>query len=457
MGLDTNIALGVKTPEIVNPLALYSKALGLQNATNQNAMAQYTLGKARREDADQNMLRQRLQGVDINTPEGQAKARNALLSIGNVKGAADLDKSILDRQNTQSQISERDFKRAKEGMDIFSGAIAPLVMNPAVSHNDVFTVGGRLEQMGLLNPTWKQSVPMNQAELPAYIRNIAMTLENGRKALELQAPKSEIKDVGNALQGFTTDKLTGQVTPGGILAQKTPEGWTRSADGKLSIEPGFLQGKKDIAAAGAPRVSMSVNTKGDTKYAEQRLGDRAKAMDEQEKKATAAYRANEALDRFVKASAGSTQGSLQPLMTGVQNMFASFGYEAKNLSDTRVMEQAIGDILQNKMAELGARGLTDRDMETLKNALPRIAVDRKAREDVARIVKTSNEAVIDEYAEARKSEMETYPEIAGKVPEPKWFKDYAQRKASDVSAPPSGISADLWKAMTPQEKKLWKK
>ena len=56
MALDPNIALGVKSLELPNPLAQYGQLAQIQNAQNQNALAQFQLGSARRTEQSQNLL-----------------------------------------------------------------------------------------------------------------------------------------------------------------------------------------------------------------------------------------------------------------------------------------------------------------------------------------------------------------------------------------------------------------
>jgi hypothetical protein len=80
------------------------------------------------------------------------------------------------------------------------------------------------------------------------------------------------------------------------------------------------------------------------------------------------------------------------------------------------------------MAELGARGLTDQDMKVLRMALPRIETDRVSREAVANIVKKANQFTISEWESQRASEAEIYPDLATKVPEPYWYKQYKLTK-----------------------------
>lgn len=72
----------------------------------------------------------------------------------------------------------------------------------------------------------------------------------------------------------------GTVTPVNTYTQTaplltTPTGFTRDPDGALKIEPGFLAGRSQIAAAGAPKVNVSQTT--GRKYGDQLAGLVAKS------------------------------------------------------------------------------------------------------------------------------------------------------------------------------------
>jgi len=56
MALDPNISLGVRGFELPNQLTQYGQLSQIQNAQNQNSLAQYQLGAAQRQDAAQNAL-----------------------------------------------------------------------------------------------------------------------------------------------------------------------------------------------------------------------------------------------------------------------------------------------------------------------------------------------------------------------------------------------------------------
>ncbi len=82
MALEPNIALGVRPIEIANPLAQYGQVAAIQNAQNQNQLAQYQLGAAQRAEAKDvartNALAQA--GAD------DTAIANALLKAGDLKG-----------------------------------------------------------------------------------------------------------------------------------------------------------------------------------------------------------------------------------------------------------------------------------------------------------------------------------------------------------------------------------
>lgn len=222
------------------------------------------------------------------------------------------------------------------------------------------------------------------------------------------------------------------------------------------IEEGITEGspefQKRMAAFNAAEItsktkpvgtSVTVSTgKGDSKYAEKRLSDAAEQLTAIGKAAESAWKSTQALERFEQASAGGTQGGAQPLITGVQNLLSSFGYTADALKDTRQMEQAIGDILGSKMVELGARGLTDKDMEVLRQSLPRVDTDRGSRANVVSILKKANKATLDEYENARTEEARVYPDLATRITNPGWYKAYKSKAKPAAENPVAAIPTE---------------
>lgn len=100
MPLDTNIALGVRPMEVASPLAQYGQIAAIQNAQNQNALAQFQLESARRQDVTQNALNKAWgEAVDPSTGKVDYNKLTGLLAAG---GAAQQIPAIL-KQQTEAQ------------------------------------------------------------------------------------------------------------------------------------------------------------------------------------------------------------------------------------------------------------------------------------------------------------------------------------------------------------------
>jgi ribosomal 50S subunit-associated protein YjgA (DUF615 family) len=188
----------------------------------------------------------------------------------------------------------------------------------------------------------------------------------------------------------------------------------------------FLDYQTDIREAGRTSLAVTVGGKGEQKYVEKRQEQQAQQMADLQKKAGGAYRQNQKLDNFIKSAGKGYAGSLAPIRSSLGNFFASFGFGTEALRDTTAMQQTVASMKADYMQELGARGLTDKDMEILDAALPRIETDPAARLQVANVLRKYNTNLIDEYDLALQSEKETYPNL--KITQPPWLKMYRNRK-----------------------------
>lgn len=107
------------------------------------------------------------------------------------------------------------------------------------------------------------------------------------------------------------------------------------------------------------------------------------------------------LQRFLRTNHQTPEGALASALSGVKNVMATFGMESEGLVAAQTGQQALSAILASEMTERGARGLTDKDMEILKDAMPRMDTDREARRIVAEVLLASAQrqvyAQIDAY------------------------------------------------------------
>lgn len=278
-------------------------------------------------------------------------------------------------------------------------------------------------------------------------------LDRAKTLAELKKAESEASSFSKINPKDYTPESIGQ-----YMKSKNPADLVAvNPDGKMSQKylqlkeaygdnPEVIRGKlqewvnAEISGAGNRGTKVEVVLgKGDTKYSEKRLEGEAARISELSKAAESAFKTNLAIDRFIEASKKGTEGGAQPVISAAQNFLASFGYSPESLQDVRQMEQAVGDILGTKMQELGARGLTDKDMQILRDALPRVSTDRASRENIARIIKKASEFTLNEYHTAREEEGRIYPELATRIPDPAWYKSYKTARNTWSAQSPADV------------------
>ena len=117
MAIDPSIALGVKTLELPNQLAQYGQIAAIQNAQNQNALAQYQIESAKRADATKNALS--LAYKDAYDPTtgsiDPSKLRQSLASGGFGAELPTVEKGLLEigKLKTETQKAETDLIDSK--------------------------------------------------------------------------------------------------------------------------------------------------------------------------------------------------------------------------------------------------------------------------------------------------------------------------------------------------------
>jgi hypothetical protein len=109
--IDPNIALGYKPIQIENPMNQYAAMSQIQNAQNQNALAQYQLSSAKRADEAQNVQNQ-LYAKHYDTKTGQVNESAFLADLAAQGQGALIPKA-------QTQFAEQKYKE-NQGKKIVS-------------------------------------------------------------------------------------------------------------------------------------------------------------------------------------------------------------------------------------------------------------------------------------------------------------------------------------------------
>ncbi|NBX70990.1 MAG: hypothetical protein EBQ98_03690, partial [Actinobacteria bacterium] len=122
MAIDSSIALGVRPLQLENPLSMYGTVANIQNAQNQNALAQYTLAAARRGEETENALNKAYMEA-YNPQTGQIdlaalRGKVATAGVGSKlpaieKQLAEVEKEQLARQEQLGKLVNQKFDQSR--------------------------------------------------------------------------------------------------------------------------------------------------------------------------------------------------------------------------------------------------------------------------------------------------------------------------------------------------------
>jgi hypothetical protein len=126
MAIDPNIALGVRGIEVANPLAQYSQIAQIQNAQNQNQLAQFQLGSAQRAEKSQNLLADAYSQatdpetgkIDYNKLTGLVAAGGGGAQIPGIqKSRLEFETAQTTQQKAQSDLLDAKLKQSRGFLD----------------------------------------------------------------------------------------------------------------------------------------------------------------------------------------------------------------------------------------------------------------------------------------------------------------------------------------------------
>ena len=254
MAIDPSIALGIRPLQLADPLAQYSQFAQIQNAQNQNALAQYQLGAAQRaEEMDQitgeaykNALTSE-GGINYNllaanlSRGGAGKLVPAVLAA---KAEQEVKTATLSKTRAETEELERKSREAKVkalGTGLLRG-----MSNP--DDATLESIFGDLDSNGIDTKNIRQQfsqIPDLKAR-QNVIRNYALSNQEGRQALEFVSPKTEKFDLDGKVVVF-------DLNPNSPTYKKEITGFekTVSPSAQLSADVAFRG--QNVAAATAER------------------------------------------------------------------------------------------------------------------------------------------------------------------------------------------------------------
>ena len=264
MAIDPNIALGVRGIEIANPLAQYSQVSQIQNAQNQNALAQYQLATAQREQESVNALNQAYaKAYNPQTGEIDINTLRQTLSTGGFgsklpgleKTFGELQKQKLETEKLKGEVTAQPTKLEAEKSTLIDAKLKQArqfldTINPSdpsapeafmawhqANHADPL-IGPVLKARGV---TPEQSMARIQQAIQAGPAAFAALLNQSKlgteKFMELNKPQLSTKDIGGQVIDRTFEPLTGKLTELSTTAKTmTPAQEREAADSLTRIK-----------------------------------------------------------------------------------------------------------------------------------------------------------------------------------------------------------------------------
>jgi hypothetical protein len=254
--VNPNIALGVKSVEIQDPMAQYAKIAAIQGAQNQNALNQYQLSAARRADETQNALaRAYSQSVDPVT--GKIDYNKLTGLVAGAGGGAQLpaiQKSRMEyqtaetaQQKAQVDLLDAKLKQSRGFLDTLDPAdpTAParyLAWHEA-NHKDPI-IGAALTARGVSAEQARQSIEAAIAKGPAAFAQMLNQSKLGtEKFMEMNKPTNTVGPTGIVQipgLGGTATVVQGtdaafQMTPAQVAQNKIAQEQLEVSQGTLGV------------------------------------------------------------------------------------------------------------------------------------------------------------------------------------------------------------------------------
>lgn len=222
--VDPNIAMSYRGIEVPNQLAHYGQLAQIQNAQNQNQLAQYQLGAAQRAEAK-----------DVARSNALSKAgtddtaiANALLQSGDLKGYSDFLKTRRETQKADVDLVDAKLKQSRSFLDTIDpsdpNAPSMYIAWHEANHKDP-VLGPVLAARGVTADQSRQRIMDAIEKGPgAFATLLNQSKLGSEKFIELNKPQLSTKDTGSQLVDRTFEPLTGKITPLGTTAKTMTPG-----------------------------------------------------------------------------------------------------------------------------------------------------------------------------------------------------------------------------------------
>jgi hypothetical protein len=364
MPIDPRISLGVQPIQLADPVARYSQIASIQNAQNQNALAQYQLSAAQREQESTNALNTAYQNAyDVKTGKIDTnKLRQSIAESGFgsklpgiEKSLAELDKERSALEKTNIEVLDAKLKQSRGFLDTIDpadpSAPAQYIAWHEANHKDPI-VGKALAARGITADQSRAQIEAAIAKGPqAFAQLLNQSKLGTEKFIEMNKPTTTTVNQGGQTQMFQTPGLGGAPKSVGIFAD-------------VPLPAAVAEQKKAIARAGASNIGFKQEAafegglgKGQS---ERILANQVVAQD-----AAAILETNEVGRELLKS--GAIVGTGADFFVGFNNALKQagidFGY-ADAAANSQAYAAAMGANVGRIIKQFGAgTGLSDADRD----------------------------------------------------------------------------------------------
>jgi hypothetical protein len=486
--LNALIAQGAqfRVPPPVDPMGNMPQLMQMRAAQNQNALAQYQLSSAQREDASTNALNTAYQNAyDPATGKiDSARLLQSLASSGAGSRIPGVQKSLMEAENARLQQQELQgkvnlqpitksaaevkllddkLKQSRGFLDTLDAAApdagARYLAWHEANHADPI-IGPALAARGANANQSRAAIEQAIAKGPQALADLINQSKLGaEKFMELNKSTVTSQNLGGELRMMSTRGLGGAatevpgsrvsttMTPGQIAANKIAQQQVGVSQGQLAATQAAQRQALDLA--NRPVYSETSGGFVSRPTAAQPAGaftplPEVKANQDQRAalKAlkTAGYDPETGEDNISKLISESTSGGLQAASA------ATLGFFDVTTSGMKAIGSLAGTANQIALDMIGGKlgaGISNTDRDFIVTALG----------DVANPMKPADQRLAGwTAAKARMVQ-------SGIIPPPNKPSPGAPTRANAARAraAPAGVAAELWNVMTPEEQKLWQK
>ena len=356
MGIDANIALGIKTPQVASPLDQYANMLALTNAQRQGQLGDIQVQNALRAQRDEQEDRQTIMGAGGN----QDAAINALLSRGRYGPASAIAKSRDDQAKAKVDLDKAKADTLAKNLEIYGNSMATLLGNP--SADNVSAVLGNLKASGIPLHAPVPSV-LSQDALMQWVRSGAAASKHGLDAIHAYLPKIEMTNLGGTVQPTNLNSLAGSIGATGNALKKTPTFAEIETQRHNPVMEGIAQGNLGVARGnlGVAQGNLSVARKRLDNEADPALQGRLAGA-----RTAAQERAKEDVDR-----------EYDPIRAAdaARKILKAVNYDSKKKTDdiAKLIDKSTSGLLQNAVAQ--GYGAVTGDATTGRQAIGQLVTE----------------------------------------------------------------------------------